>query len=304
MRLPVRFAGPLALLLTTGAATLLAQQAPELAGGGLAQAPPGITRIEATAPQTTEAAPQPLGYEDEVSCFGYIGPADEKFIAKVIGAENVAEQEDFTTHNLLYLDGGYDRGIKPGDEFWIVTPGDIVYHPITSAPMGRFYQYRGRATVVCIEGRTATVRVAMACTDIPMGSFLKPYEPVPIPLGRRLPSAAFCDPPNGKPHGRIVMTRDGVFAIGGGTDVLIDLGLAEGLQPGDQLSIFRYASGSDYGLRPQGSYWMYQPPPPGVTVPRTQLGDLAILYVGDRWAAARVIDSNRLIEIGDQVELK
>jgi hypothetical protein len=294
----------MALLLTTGVATLLAQQAPELAGGGLAQAPPGITRIEATAPQTTEAAPQPLGYEDEVACFGYIGPADEKFAAKVIGAENVAEQEDFTTHNLLYLDGGYDRGIKPGDEFWIVTPGDVVYHPITSAPMGRFYQYRGRAIVVCIEGRTATVRVAMACTDIPMGSFLKPYEPVPIPLGRRLPSAAFCDMPNGKPLGRIVMSRDGVFAIGGGTDVVIDLGMAEGLQPGDQLSIFRYASGSDYGLRPQGSYWMYKPPPAGVTIPRTQLGDLAVLYVGDRWAVARVIDSNRLIELGDQVELK
>ena len=304
MRLPVRFAGPMALLLTTGVATLLAQQAPELAGGGLAQAPPGITRIEATAPQTTEAAPQPLGYEDEVACFGYIGPADEKFAAKVIGAENVAEQEDFTTHNLLYLDGGYDRGMKPGDEFWIVTPGDVLYHPMTSAPMGRFYQYRGRAIVVCIEGRTATVRVAMACTDIPMGSFLKPYEPVPIPLGRRLPSAVLCDPPNGKPRGRIVMSRDGVFAIGGGTDVVIDLGMAEGLQPGDQLSIFRYASGSDYGLRPQGSYWMYKPPPAGVTIPRTQLGDLAVLYVGDRWAVARVIDSNRLIELGDQVELK
>ena len=185
MRLPVRFAGPMALLLTMGAVTLLAQQAPELTGGGLAQPPPGITRIEALAPQTTDAAPQALGFEDEVSCFGYIGPASEHFVAKVIGAENEAEQEDFTEHNLLYLDAGYDRGLKPGDEFWIVTPGDTVYHPITSAAMGRFNQYRGRAVLVCIEGRTAVVRVTLACTDIPMGSFLKPYEPVPIPLGRR-----------------------------------------------------------------------------------------------------------------------
>ena len=94
------------------------------------------------------------------------------------------------------------------------------------------------------------------------------------------------------------------MAIGTGTDVMIDLGLAEGVQPGDQLSIFRYASGSDYGLRPQGSYWMYKPPAPGVEVPRTYLGDLAILYIGDRWAMARVIDSSRMIELGDQVELK
>ncbi|HVQ53744.1 MAG TPA: hypothetical protein VMT25_01125, partial [Thermoanaerobaculia bacterium] len=92
-------------------ATLLAQQAPELAGGGLAQAPPGITRIDsAAAPHTTDAAPQALGFEDEVSCFGYIGPESEEFIAAVIGAENEAEQEDFTEHNLLYLDAGYDRG--------------------------------------------------------------------------------------------------------------------------------------------------------------------------------------------------
>jgi hypothetical protein len=304
MRLPVRIAGPLALLLTAGAVTLSAQQAPELAGGGLATPPQSITRIEASAPQTTEAAPQPLGYEDEVSCFGYLGPVEERFAATIIGAENVAEQEDFTEHNLLYLDGGYNKGLKPGDEFWIVTPGDVIQHPITAATMGRFYQYRGRALVLCIEGRTAIVRVTRACTDIPMGSFLKAYEPVPIPLGRRLPSPTVCDQPNGKAHGRIVLTRDGVFAIGSGTDVLIDLGMAEGVQPGDQLSVFRYASGSDYGLRPQGSYWMYTPPAAGVTVPRTYLGDLAVLYVGDRWAAARVIDSSRLIEIGDQVEVK
>lgn len=301
MRLPARLSGLMLVLGTSGSAVLLGQQ---VAGGGLATPPPSITRVEAIAPQTTEAAPQPLGYEDEVSCFGYIGPMTDNFVASVIGAENVAEQTDFTDHNLLYLDAGYDRGIKPGDEFWLVTAGDEVFHPISGASMGRFYQYRGRAKVLCIEGRTAIVQVTLACTDIPMGSLLKAYEPVPIPLGRRLPINTVCDLPNGKAHGRIVMTRDQIFAIGTGTDVLIDLGLAEGLQPGDQLSIFRYASGTDYGLRPQGSYWMYSPPPPGVSIPRTYLGDLAILYVGDRWAAARVIDSRRLIEIGDQVELK
>ncbi|HTY41834.1 MAG TPA: hypothetical protein VMH79_08185 [Thermoanaerobaculia bacterium] len=302
MRLPVRISGLLIVFAT--ALSLSAQQAPELSGGGLATPNPTITRIETTAPQTTEAAPQPLGYEDEVTCFGYIGPDSEHFVASVIGGENEAEQTDFTDHNLMYLDSGYDRGLKAGDEFWLVTPGDVVYHPISSEPMGRFYQYRGRAVLVCIEGRTAVVRVTKACTDIPIGVYLKPYDPVPIPLGRRLPSCAMCDPATGKVDGRIVLTRDGVVAIGTGTDIMIDLGMAQGLQPGDQLSIFRYASGADYGLRPQGSYWMYKPPPPGVSVPRTYLGDLAILYVGDRWSMARVIDSSRLIEIGDQVEVK
>jgi hypothetical protein len=305
MRLPNRLAGSVtALFALAQIAHAQTQQKPEISGGTLGQAPPQITRIEPTAPQTTEAAPQPLGYESEVHCFGYLGAGDERFVARVVGAENSAEQEDFTLDNLLYVDGGYDRGLKTGDEFWLVTPGDTVVHPLTGHDIGRFYQYRGRAAVVCVEGRTATVRVTMACTDIPIGSYLKAYEPVPIPLARRGPAAVACDPPSGKIKGRIVYTRDGVVAIGADSDVLIDVGTAEGVQPGDQLNIFRFSSGADYGIRPQGSYWVYTPPPPGVQIPRTYLGDLAVLYVGDRWAVGRVVDSSRLIEVGDEVEVK
>jgi hypothetical protein len=301
MRLPTLAVPSALLILSAAAATAPAQELQ----GGLQSTPPQITRVDTpAAPHTTEAAPQPFGYESEVHCFGYIGPEHEEFISSVIGGQNSAEQTDFTDGDLLYIDAGHDRGIKPGDEFWLVTAGDDVIHPMTNASMGRFYQYRGRVTVVCIEGRTATVRVTMACTDIPMGSFLKPYEPVPIPLGRRLPAAVACDPASGKVTGRIVYSRDGVIANGADSNVLIDLGIASGIQPGDQLTIFRYATGADYGIRPQGSYWVYTQPEAGAEVPRTYLGDLAVLYVGDRWAMARVIDSSRLIEIGDQVELK
>lgn len=304
MRLPVRIA-PCLIVLSMGVAVAQTPPKAELQGGGLQQAPPQITRVDSpVAPQTTEAAPQPFGYESEVHCFGYIGDPNEPFIASVIGAENVAEQTDFTTADLLYLDAGADRGIKPGDEFWLITPGDEVVHPVTGQDMGRFYEQRGRVRVLCIEGRTATVQVTHSCTDIPMGSFLKPYEPVPIPLGRRLPACAACDPPSGKVKGRIVFSRNGVIAIGADTDVFIDLGVAEGVQPGDQFAIYRHAIANDNGMHLQGAYWVDIAPPPGVEVPRTYLGDLAILYVGDRWAMGRVIDSKKMIGVGDQVELK
>ena len=301
MRLPRIAVFPALMILSAAVPAALAQELQ----GGLTSTPPQITRVDTpAAPHTTEAAPQPFGYESEVHCFGYIGPEQDQFVASIIGAQNSAEQTDFTDGDLVYVDAGHDRGIKPGDEFWLVTPGDDVIHPITNKSMGRFYAYRGRASVVCIEGRTATLRVTLACSDIPMGTFLKPYEPVPIPLGRRLPASVACDPASGKVTGRIVYTRDGVIANGTDSNVLIDLGVASGIQPGDQLTIFRHATGSDYGIRPQGSYWVYTQPEAGVDVPRTYLGDLAVLYVGDRWAMARVIDSSRLIEVGDQVELK
>lgn len=305
MRLPVRLVAQMSLVgVVAGGPVAWAQDRPELAGGAIGQSPIQITTIEATAPQTTEAAPQPLGSESEVSCFGYLGPDNERFVAAVIGAQELAEQTDFTTDNLLYLDAGADRGLKPGDEFWIVTPAQMVIHPFTGKDLGRFYEYRGRAVALCVEAHTATVRITNSCTDIPLGSFLKPFEPIPIPLGRKSAPAVACDPPTGKAKGRIVFTRDGVFQIGTDTDVLVDLGLAEGLQPGDFLTIFRHATGFEYGIRPQGTYWVNVPPPAGVSVPRTYLGELAILYVGDRWAMARVTDSNRLIEVGDEVELK
>jgi hypothetical protein len=304
MRLPA-LAVPSALLILSAAAAPVSGQQRELQGG-LTTTPPQITTIDAqAAPHTTEAAPQPFGYESEVHCFGYIGPEQDEFVAAIVGAQNSAEQTDFTDGDLVYIDAGHNAGIKPADEFWLVTPGDDVIHPLTNKSMGRFYQYRGRATVVCIEGRTAILRITLACTDIPMGTFLKPYEPVPIPLGRRLPPNAACDPPNGKVSGRIVYTRDGVVASGNDSNVFIDLGVASGIQPGDQLTIFRHAGGeAEYGIRPQGSYWVYTQPAGGVEVPRTYLGDLAVLYVGDRWAMARIIDASRLIEVGDQVELK
>lgn len=302
MRLPVGLAAGVSVLVAVAGSPFARAQ--ELGGGQMSQSPVSITRIEATAPQTTEAAPQPLGSESEVACFGYLGPDREGFAAEVIGAQEVSEQTDFTTENLLYLDAGADRGLKPGDEFWIVTPGSEVLHPLSGKDMGRFYDYRGRAVVLCVEAHTATVRVTHACTDIPMGSFLKAYEPIPIPLGRKSALAVACDPPSGKAKGRIVYTRDGVYQIGTDTDVLVDLGLAEGLQPGDFLTIYRYAYGFEYGIKPQGTYWVNLPPPEGVQIPRTYLGELAILSVGDRWATARVTDSNRLIEVGDEVELK
>jgi hypothetical protein len=308
MRLPGRFLVIACGFLTAAASVGQAPPPPpkprEVPGGTMVVAPPTQTLEESRAVGTPAQAPQPLGFESDVNCFGYVGQARETFPASVIGAESVAEQTDFTLSDLLYIDAGYNRGFKVGDEFWIVTPEAMVVHPTTGKSMGRFYQHRGRAVVDSVEGRTATVRVTNACTDIPMGSFLKPFEPIPIPLARKTAPAVAGDPPSGKVRGRIVATKDGIVAVGADHTVLIDLGMADGVEPGDFLTIFRYAAGREYGIRPVGEYWVNLPPPPGVDVPRTYLGEIAILQVGDRWAVGRVTDSYRMIGVGDEVELK
>src|SRR5512143_561023 len=286
MRLPTR------MLLVAGfvsiAGTLYAQAppaptpVPPAVGGKktiVAPHPQGVTRAEEPAPPTTENAPQPLGYESDLYCFGYLGPLNEGFPVQVRGAENLAEQTDFVTDDLLYVDGGLDRGLKIGDEFWLVTPEQEIFHPVTGKSMGRFYQYRGRAVVHSVEGRAAVVRVTNSCTDIPIGVFLKPFEPMPIPLARKSPPAVIGDPPSGKPRGRIVYTQDGIVALGSGHVVIMDLGAASGVAPGDFVTLYRYVWGEEFGIRPIGSYWINIPPPEGITIPRTYLGEGAVLSV-------------------------
>lgn len=310
MRLPSR------ILLVTGfscwcgilfAQTTASPTPPPAVGGRtkiVSQAPRAVTQAEEPEKALSENAPQPQAFESDIYCFGYLGNLSESFPVQVDGAENVAEQTDFITADYLYVSGGVDRGLKVGAEFWIVTPEQEILHPTTGKSMGRFYQYRGRAVVHHIEPRTAIVRVTSSCTDIPMGAYLKPFEPMPIPLARKSPPAILGDPPSGKSRGRIVYTRDGVVALGEDSVVIVDLGAASGLAPGDFLTIFRYAGGVEFGVRPVGSYWVNLPPPPGVVVPRTYLGEAAVLVVGDRWSIVRLTDASRLIQVGDEVELK
>lgn len=311
MRLPTRILPLVGLILLLGAGSALAQKRPStpaVSGKKAVTAPdtpPSVTRIEdKPVVLPMESAPQPVGFESDVYCFGYLGALSEAFPVRVSGAENLAEQTDFIANDLLFVNGGFDRGLKVGDSFWIVTPEQEILHPVTGKSLGRLYKYRGRAEVYNVEARAATVRVTHSCTDIPMGAYLKPFEPIPIPLSRKSPPAAAGDPPSGKATGHIVFTRDGVVALGADTTVIVDLGVANAVQPGDFLTIYRYAQGRDYGIRPLGAYWVPLPPRPGASIPRTYLGEAAVLMVGDRWAVARITDSYRLIEVGDEVELK
>jgi hypothetical protein len=299
MRLPRRRMLATAVALIVPAASIQAQAPspdPNVASS--------IVRAEEVNPGSFAGAPAPVGFESDLYCFGYLGDPSESFVAEVTGAQDMAEQLDFSTRDFLYLNAGADRDLKIGDEFWIVTPEHMVVSPVTGKDLGRFYKYRGRGVVHSIGGRSAIFVVKDACTDIPLGAFLKTFEPIPIPLARKSPPAVAGDPPSGKPRGHIVEARDGLVALGQDNDVIVDLGVANSVEPGDFLTIFRYSTGREYGIQPQGGYWVSTPPPPGVEVPRTYLGEIAVLAVGDRWAIGRIVDAYQMILVGDEVEVK
>jgi hypothetical protein len=320
MRLPVRLVGAVTLF---AAAPFVAAQtptppprpAPEAApvGGTESLAPRTqiITRIDEpiVTIMTAESAPQPLGYESDVYCFGYLAASPESFSGRIMGAENIAEQIDFIDHDLLYVDGGHDRGFEVGGEYWLITPEQEVLHPVSGQSLGRFHQYRGRGMIAHVEARSSIMRVTQSCTDIPLGSYLKPFEPVPIPLGRKTPLVVAGDPPSGRVTGHIIFTPEGIVSLGADHTILVNLGHAEGVEAGDFMTVYRYARGRPAGreIGDVGANWVKVKESPlagAAEVPRTYLGELSVLFVGERWSVARITDVHRLIEVGDEVELK
>jgi hypothetical protein len=244
------------------------------------------------------SAPQPMGAEADVNCFGYVGPENEGFVGSVVSGDAVYEQSAFSFQDVVYAD---NLGIRAGDDYWLLAPRDEVFDIPGGQPLGRFTQYVGKAHALCVKDRVAILEITATCTDVPIGTMIKPFDPIPVPLARRTALLTNCDEPSGKRVGTIVLSRDGVETLSNGTDVIIDLGADAGLSPGHFLTIFRYAVPHTFDIDFNGELRSYRA---DIAPPRTVLGELAILTVGDHTATAQVVSMTHAMEIGDLVEIK
>ncbi|HET9793641.1 MAG TPA: hypothetical protein VFS34_04190 [Thermoanaerobaculia bacterium] len=243
-------------------------------------------------------APQPMGAEADVNCFGYVGPENEPFSGMLVSGDAVYEQSAFSFQDVVYATNG---GIRAGDDYWLLAPRDEVFDIPNGRPIGRFTQYIGKAHALCVKDQVAILEITSACTDVPIGTMLKPFDPIPVPLARRTPSLNNCDEPSGKQVGTIVFSRDGIETLSDGTDVIIDIGADAGLAPGDFLTIFRYAVPHQYDIDFNGELRSYKA---DIAPPRTVLGELAVLTVGDHTATAQIITMSHAMQVGDLVEVK
>lgn len=253
-------------------------------------------------------APQPLGSESDLYCSGYIASADRHFPHRIIGSEyqNLGPtltssrayrrtggstldaptaKVNLTTSDIVYLDGGEDVGMVPGVEYSAVKAEELVMHPVSGEPMGRFYRHLGRVRVLSVQETTAIAEISSSCSGIEIGAWLEPFEPQPIPLRRRTPLRGVNDPVSRGSLANapvIVYTKDEVVSLGQHSVVFIDRGSDE-VTPGDLYTIYR--------LGPEG-------------VPAMVLGELAVLAVHERSAVARILDARYTVYVGDRLDLK
>ncbi len=250
----------------------------------VAQVPLGAIDDSAAAP-TLASAPFAVGVDFDVLCSGWIGPTDEKFPGKIVGAQMVSSQTIFMEGDIVYVDLGTRNGVAAGQEFWVVRPGETVWaDDLELKAVGRYYDTPARLKILCAKERSAVAELVMSCADTGIGDLILPFEPIPIPLVRATPRATLCDPPGGKTIGRIVRVKDRAVPVGQESIVYLDLGERDGLQPGQFMTVYRsHASVPDV---------------------RTVLGEVAVLSLRERTAVAKVTYSRDVIYAGDSVEVK
>ena len=251
---------------------------------------------------------QQLGSEDDVYCSGYIGELAESFSLEMTGTEyNVlsptlrlkdrgtregrfgvvdAVKIGLDVGDVVYLNSGRDTGLSAGDRFSAIDRGELIRHPVTDKVVGRFYQYLGQVRVLSVQESTSIAEISSACTTVPVGAALKPFEAVPIPSERRTPMRPVNDPTSAESLADAPMVlygKDGVFSLGQDHVVFVDRGESDGVEPGNIYTVYR--------RNIEGH-------PPVV------LGEVAILSVHPYSSLAKVIESRYPIYVGDRLELK
>jgi hypothetical protein len=266
---------------------------------------PGVlTAAEAVAP------PVPLGYESDIYCDGFIGGFDESFSYDIIGSEyeSLAPERardsfvvagrtiqgrygsgytvkyGLTMGDIVYVDGGREKGLSAGTVFTIVLPEKPVLHPTTHEAVGRYYRYLGRVRILSTQETTAIGEIIQACESILVGSHLVPFEPEPVPLGRpsgMRPVNFPVTPEQAEAAPVIVYAKDDLLALGKDHVVHINVGADQEATPGDVYTIYR--ENQRRGL------------PPLV------IGELAILSVHKSFSVAKILESRYAIYPGDHI---
>jgi len=243
------------------------------------------SRLETVRSPQVVSGPKAIGVEADVYCSGYLGEPAEVFPGAVVSAEKERNQSFFMEGDIVYIDIGERDGVKAGMEFTTVRPQNIVPKWGSEIEVvGRIYLTPSRLRVICAQERSSIAEISYGCFDTQIGDFILPFEPVPVPLVRRTQVATSCDTPNGKVIGHIVENRGAVTPDGTDSVVYLDLGDADGVNPGDFFTVYRPS------VRAQGV--------------RTILGEAAVLTTRAQTSVAIITLMTDTIYVGDTVELK
>ncbi len=239
---------------------------------------------EAQGPTGPEGEPVALGNSADVYCFVLLRPDESDFPFSISAAEAMEFQDDFSTGDIVYINGGTAEGVAAGDRFFILGRGRVLDHLVSGVALGRLYYQNGQLRVLCAQEHTSIAEITSACDPVSIGNLLQPYQPIPVPLVFPPEPVTRCDVPNGMPTGAIIYTKDDDLSVGEHTMVMVDLGSADGLYPGQFATVFR--DNSVEGM------------------PRLVMGEIGIMTVEEHHSTAKITRGWGPIHAGDRIEMR
>ena len=258
------------------------------------QLPPDRRRIEGK--QRDELG---FGFQDFIQ-LPYLAPKGSDALFRELGALRITgtkhpERNHLADGEIVYLNGGQDKGLKAGDRFVILqVRKKRLFHPSDRQrrhSLGDVVQQVGvlRVTTVLPKGSVAILERCM--DDVRVGDRVAPFtEPANIPVKLR---TDITEPMPIKDRAVVIYARDNHGITGQGELVIIDKGSADGLQVGEMMIALR--------LR---TFPVTEPiNAPNAVMEKTNyvLGQMLVVKAGETTSTCRIVRSSEEIIIGDLV---
>lgn len=223
----------------------------------------------------------PLISESDLYCSFFI-LEDELPQIKIIASERQEEKILLSDSDIFFIDKGKNDGLEVGQVFLILEIGPQIKSPVTKENYGQLAFKRGRASIVRLEETNGTAKIEKTCGQIMVGQFLAPFEEKEGLLGKDLGFEVI--PEEERPSsGNLIYLQDGYNMIGPGHWALIDLGREDGVQIGQQMTVFKRAKEE---------------------TTRQAIGNLIVIDTQGMTSTVKILSCSEAIELGDEVQIK
>ena len=189
------------------------------------------------------------------------------------------------TDDIVYTDLGSMNGANPGDRYCVFKKIGAVSHPLTNVILGQQVVPLGELQLSEVEEKVSKAIVTKSFQEISAGSFLLPYRERKLTVALKSADRDLV--------GYIVQTQTGNTALAVNDVVYLDLGKAQGVQPGNMLYIVR-------DVTPDQRYAMARID----KLPVEVVGALVVVSTGLNSSTAIIVKSVDTVYRGDRVELK
>ncbi len=215
----------------------------------------------------------PLISDSDLYCSFFI-MEEVNLDTRIIGSEREAERMLMREHDIFYINKGSADGIEIGQVFLILEIGPKINK------YGHLALKRGRAQVVAVEEKRASLRLEKSCEQVMTGYYLVPFEEKASFLGKDLGYDIPVEESEGL-EGSIIYTIREYNQIGRGHWALIDLGEEDGVRFGQQLVIYRGEAGEE---------------------PVKVIGNLIVIDVQRKTSTVKILSGKDTLKVGDKVQ--